>query len=191
MTFLYKGVGVGTFHHTSDLRTTGIVAAGPTANAHVAAMVDHIHNNVLTSPFISTSRSAPVAVDYALNGGSVSARPTKANPAHVYRIDLPGKLPGNVKIFDPVQYISDHHKNPLINPSYHHNGAPDFLLALVDPVRHAAIGTAIPASLPGSKGSAPKSSDVLVAIVNALRDAEIMILGPVLSAWVTHRYDIF
>lgn len=190
MTVFYKGVGVGTFHHPKDLSANGIQAALPTAPPDVDAMIRHIAGGVILSPYISVTRSYAVAADYALRGGL--GVPTPLSPAFVYEISVPDPLPRHVLIYDPVEFISRHVNDPLTIHSYHHDGAPDVLLGVVDPVRHATELLAIPASPPGyNRRSPPRVTESLVAMVNALRDAEALILGPVASGWVRHRHVVY
>jgi hypothetical protein len=130
MTYFYKGVGVGTFLHATDLRTTGIAPARPTLSFSLSAAMLHVSSGVVMSPCISVTRSYAVAEDYARYAGLTA--PTLAKPAHVYVIEIPDPLPTGIAIHDPVEYVASHNRNPLASPSYHHNGDAKFLLAVVD-----------------------------------------------------------
>jgi hypothetical protein len=55
MTYFYKGVGVGTFLHATDLRTTGIAPARPTLSFSLSAAMLHVSSGVVMSPCISVT----------------------------------------------------------------------------------------------------------------------------------------
>jgi hypothetical protein len=191
MTYFYKGVGVGTFLHATDLRTTGIAPARPTLSFSLSAAMLHVSSGVVMSPCISVTRSYAVAEDYARYAGLTA--PTLAKPAHVYVIEIPDPLPTGIAIHDPVEYVASHNRNPLASPSYHHNGDAKFLLAVVDPASHLGRLTTPPARPPGMAGGVPSGPIVtseLHTMVNSLRDAEILIVGIVHPAWVIQRFDI-
>ena len=143
------------------------------------------------TPCISLTRSYAVAEDYARNAGL--APPTPAAPAYVYVVDVPDPLPAGVAIYDPVEYVASRNRNPVTQPSYHHNGGSKFLLAVVDPSAHGALLTTPPVRPPGMHGGAPAGpilTEQLETMVNALRDAEALIVGSVPRAWIIERFDI-
>ncbi|MGO9743482.1 MAG: hypothetical protein ACLPN5_18590 [Roseiarcus sp.] len=193
MTFFYKGVGVGTYLHTHspDLRSTGIVAAVPQANSHASAVIRHIRWGAARSPYISVTRSYAVALDYARNGGT--AQPTRSAPAYVYEIDVPDPLPQGRAVLEPIEIIGSAVKNPLMSPSYHNSGGPELLLGIVDPIRFQSFLNTPAATPPGlgPSGRPPNVSDELRALVNALRDAEALVIDALPQTWITHRYDVY
>ncbi len=192
MTYVYKGVGVGTFLHGHDLRRTGIKPAKPTAGFNLSAAMLHVSRGVSVSPCISVTRSYAVAEDYARNAAHTP--PTRTLPSYVYVIDVPDPPPMGLSVYDPIEYVASHNKNPLMSPSYHHDGGAKLLLALVDPVAHAALLTSTPSRAPGLAGTAPSGPRVtqeLETMANALRDAEVLVVGTIPKAWVAHRFDIY
>jgi hypothetical protein len=187
-TLFYKGVGVGTHHHPTDLRTTGIMARTATA-LNDLVVKQHIARGTTTSPCISLTKAYGVAQDYAMNAGT--AKPTAAVPAYVYELQVPDK-PG-IQIIDPVDFIASRHKNPLISPSYHHDGDQSFLgVFAYPPASGGAPGKAPrPPGMGGSGTRPPTLSIELEAIVFAIRDAEILAYGSIPAAWIMNRYDVF
>ncbi len=186
----FKGVGVDTFLHAHDLRTTGIDAATPAAPFDAAAAIRHICGGADSSPCISLTRSYAIALDYARKGGL--ALPTARDPAYVYEIDVPKPLPSDIQFFDPIGYLAPALNDPLGLNTYHHNGGPELLLAIVDPQRYAAIRLAPVAFPPGFKppNGPPNVSDALVALVNGLRDAEALVVSKVPKEWVRRQHTI-
>lgn len=187
-TLFYKGVGVGTYHHPTDLRTTGIMARTAAALNDVAVK-QHIARGTTTSSCISLTKSYGVAQDYAMNAGKT--KPTAALPAYVYELQVPD-APGIVLI-DPVDFVASRHANPLISPSYHHDGDQNFLGLFAYPLASGgALGKAPrPPGMGGSGTRPPNLSIELETIVFAIRDAEILAHGNISAAWIINRYDIF
>jgi hypothetical protein len=187
-TLFYKGVGVGTHHYPTDLRTSGIMAR--TASAlNVVAAEQHIARGTTTSPCISLTKSYGVAHDYAMNASR--ARPTRAVPSYVYEVQVPAK-PG-IQIIDPIAYIASHHANPLMSPSYHHDGDQSFLGIVAYPL---AAGGSLGVALrpPGMGGGGPRPPNLTIqleALVFAIRDAEILVHGNIPSSWIINRHDVF
>jgi hypothetical protein len=70
MTHFYKGVGVGTFLHPTDLRVHGIVPALPGATFNVGMAMQHVRQGPHRTPCVSITRSYAVAESYARNGKS-------------------------------------------------------------------------------------------------------------------------
>src|SRR4051812_25593020 len=87
VTTFYKGVGVGTHHHSMDWRLSGVPPRSPGSPANGASAERHIAFGTTISPYVSLTKSYGVARDYAVNG-SIS-RPTLARPAHVYEFQIP------------------------------------------------------------------------------------------------------
>lgn len=186
-TLLYKGVGVGTHHHPTDLRTTGITARTPGTLDEIVVQ-QHVARGTTTSPCISLTKSYGVAFDYAMNSGF--AAPTSATPAHVYELKIPDK-PG-FQFIDPVGYIASRHANPLVS-TYHHDGDQGFLGIVAYPaLSGGALGTA--PRPPGMTGAGPRPpilSIQLETIVFAIRDAEVLAYGNIPGAWIINRYDVY
>jgi hypothetical protein len=186
-TLFYKGVGVGTFLYSGDLRTRGITAR--TAGAlNDVAVAQHIARGTTTSPCISLTKSYGVARDYAMDASRI--KPTSTVPGYVYEVQVPDD-PG-IQIIDPVDFIASRHRNPLVSPSYHHDGDQTFLGLFAYPLASGGnFGTAPrPPGMGGSGTRPPTLSIELEAIVFAIRDAEILAYGNVPAAWITNRYDV-
>ena len=187
----YKGVGVGTFLHGTDLRVSGISPRSPGASYTVNVAMQHIVRATTNSPCISLSRSYGVAEMYARDASR--AFPTAANPAYVYEVDIPDPPPPGVTVLDPVIEVAAQNANPLISISYHHDGDMNFLLGVANPIGMGAHLTA-PAKQPGGSGGtrrAPNLTIELETFVRALRDAEVLVLGPVPAARVINRHDVY
>lgn len=90
----------------------------------------HTARTTTNSPYVSLSRSYGVALDYALAAGR--ALPTPAVPAYVYEIELDDPLLTNLVLLDPIQEVAKGVPSPW-GPAYQHDGAPSFLIGVVDP----------------------------------------------------------
>ena len=185
---LYKGVGVGTFlHSVPDLRAHGINAHMPTAHRDTTTIMEHIARGTTRSPCISLTRSYGVAVDYAIDFSRTT--PTAATPAFVYEITLPDSH--GMIVIDPVVHVAADLTDPLVMPSYHHDGDMEFLLGVVDPHK---MGAHLNTLIRTPKGSTPTPRPAnlslqLETLVRALRDAEILIIGAIPAAYVTDRHE--
>jgi hypothetical protein len=129
-----------------------------------------------------------VAEDYARNAGH--APPTAGNPAYVYQIEISNPATPGVTVIDPVFFVASHHQNPLVSPSYHHDGNQNFLLCVVNPALFP-----MPANIryPPSLGGAPRAplrTQDLETLVRALRDSEVLVLGNLPRSCVQDRHDI-
>ena len=180
MPHFYKGVGVGTFLHSQDLRLTGITPRLPTAPFNLAAVMGHVARGTTISPCISITRSFSIAKAYAIEGSK--PQPTASMPAHVYTIDLPAHpnplAPGIMSVEDPVQFVAANVMNLLVSPSYQHDGDKKFLLGVVDPKGHRQhLRRLAVFAVPGPIPKTPALSIELETMVFALRDAEAWLLG--------------
>lgn len=89
--------------------------------------------------------------------------------------------------------VAAQNANPLISISYHHDGDMNFLLGVANPIGMGAHLTA-PAKQPGGSGGtrrAPNLTIELETFVRALRDAEVLVLGPVPAARVINWHDVY
>jgi len=189
MARFYKGIGVGTFLHRTDLCVTGIAARMPAAPYSVSALMHHIARGTTTSCCISLTRSYGVAAWYARNGRAISA---PGAPGHVYEIEIPDPPPlATIRVYDPVLEVSSQYPNPLTPSFYHHDGDYEFLLGVVAPSLMKTFLQRQAVHPPGSAATArtPNLSIELETIVRALRDAEILVEGNIPPAWVLQRHD--
>jgi hypothetical protein len=187
----FKGVGVGTHLHQFDLRAIGINARMPALPNDLNAVMHHIARGTTTSPCISLTRSYGVAEEYAIDASR--APPTAATPAFVYEIDIPDPAPRGMLVIDPVVEVASGNSNPLISPSYHHDGSMDFLLGVVDPaamVHH--LGTHIRTPQGSAPGLRPANLSLeLETLVRALRDAEVLVVGAIPNTHVLIQHPVY
>jgi hypothetical protein len=178
-------------HGIGDLRATGIVATMPGSPYNMDAVMHHIARGTTTSPCISLTRSYGVAMDYAIRGSR--AFPTKTKPAYVYVVDIPHPPPTGVTVIDPVALVAANHSNPLVSPSYHHDGDMEFLLGVIDPVKMVAYLNN-PIRVPPGSAPTPRPANLslqLETYVRTLRDAEVLVLGAIPNTHVVNRYDVY
>jgi hypothetical protein len=185
----YRAIGVGTFHHGTDLRTTGMSPRNPGGLYNPSSVIQHIARGAINSPCISLTKSYGVAEDYARNASR--ALPTPSNPAYVYEIDIPDPPPTPVQVVDPVVFISSHCPSPLTLISYHHDGNQDFLLGVVNPAMASSAPVRSPPGLGGGVKRPPNLTLELEAMVFALRDAEVLVVGNLPQTCVINRYDVY
>jgi hypothetical protein len=190
MTHFYKGVGVGTYLHLKDLKSIGIAPADPNGLFNCDMAMQHISSGPDHTPCVSVTRSYAVAEGYARTG---KFPPSSGAPGYVYVIDVPKTLPPKIDVVDPVYIVAEECKNPLISPSYHHDGGQKFLIGVVSPSTHRRCLNAHPPRPPGSSviSRPPNLSQHLQTMVFALRDAEALIVGSVPSAWIIDRLPIY
>jgi len=191
----YKGIGVGTFLHATDLRATGISPRAPGVGYTPNALLHHIARGTTVSPCISLTRSFGVAEMYAREASR--AFPTAAVSAFVYGIEINNPPPVGMTIYDPVQQITSLHPDPLAQISYHHDGDMNFLLGVVNPMLMSAyLNTPVrqPGHSTGTAGGTARPANLsleLEALVRALRDAEVMVIGTIPATCVVERHDVF
>jgi hypothetical protein len=148
-------------------------------------LVGHIINQlVLQSPYIALSRSFEVAESYAKYYGLTF--PSAGHPAFVYELELDASL---VTLIDPVADIANAAGTPFTPVSYQHDGGPDLISGLVGFARFLARPIRLPAD--SSTGRPPMISSDLLAILMALRDAEVLANGTIPARCVINRYEVF
>lgn len=187
----YKGVGVGTYlhMHRNNVMRHGMQPTSPHKPYDINALFDHIGGHT-SSPCMSLTRSFGVARDYAIDG---RIRPASGLPGYVYAIDIDWPPPDPIKmVLDPVAAIAAEVNTPLAPTSYHHNGDMTLLLGLVNELTMRRYLTRLAHEPPGSSATpAPARIDpALRAIVRALRDAEIIVLGHIPSSCIKECYAI-
>nr|WP_294528030.1 hypothetical protein [uncultured Rhodopila sp.] len=190
MARFYKGVGVGTYLHDEELRgrgprTNGIAPVKPGGGRGITDIIAHIVYGTTSSPCVSVTKSFAIASQYAIGFGTVW--PTPADPAYVYVIDIPDPIPAKAgfDVVDPVAEIAYINRNPL-KSTYAHDGDQDFLLGVVNPARFAHHRTAL-TKRPGPWAT-PRPANLsleLEAMVRALRDSEVLVIGHIPAACVT------
>ena len=195
MATFYKGAGFGTHWYVHDSRRVGFTARVPETAPTTAALIAHITTGTINSPYISLTRSYAVAWDYAISGGTDI--PTSDKLSYVYEIEIDIPLPSGLKLLDPVKEVALNLPTPIDADSeegylfYQHNGLPTFLLGVVNPgsMSHFQVGRQPQPPGPGVL-CPPNLTPQLEALVNTLRDAEILLHGHIPSSCVKDRFDV-
>lgn len=197
MATFYKGAGVGTHWHDNNSRQTGFTARAPQAIPTTDALIDHIATSTVNSPYISLTRSYAVAWHYAMWGGTAGTIPTRNNPGYVYEIEINNSLPTEIKLFDPIKQVALSLQDPAdvdVETEfsfYQHNGLPNFLLGVVDPQNMSGFQVGRQPQPPGpGERCSPNLTPQLETLVNALRDAEILVHGHIPASCVKNRFDV-
>jgi hypothetical protein len=189
MALLYRGAGPGTYWHLNDARVTGFAPHSSGATPSNDFIINHIARGSTRSPYVSFTRSFGVGRAYALSGPAGYA--SISQPGYVYEIEVVDDTVCTV--LDPVVEIAKGLGEPWSSPSYHHDGKQNFLLGIVDPancLHHLQEHCVMP---PGSSGT-PRAANLsreLEALVRALRDSELLVLGNIPSSFLRTRYAIY
>ena len=195
MVMFYKGAGIGTHWHVHDSRRVGFTARSPEAAPTIEALVDHIATGTVNSPYISLTRSYAVAWNYAVRG-ALDIR-TLDKRGYVYEVEIDIPLPSGLKPLDPVKEVAMSLPNPIDvdseggYPFYQHNGLPTFLLGVVSPesMSHFQVGRQPQPPGPGLP-CPPNLTPQLEALVNALRDAEILFHRYIPPSCIKNRFEV-
>lgn len=178
---LFKGAGPGTHWHQKDARLTGF-----SSPKHLAGSANYVLSHITAysqlSPFTSFTTSYAIARRYACSGPAGQASAT--NPGYVYTVDLRqlGRAHA-VKLLDPVEALAQGLNGNWVHG---HNADVDLLLDLVRGRSPSAT----------TRGRLGVSSNLhlppeLAALVNAIRDAEILVEGVLPQPAVTDRDDVY
>ena len=178
---LYKGAGPGTHWHTNNARLTGFSSPQQVAGTP-NYVLSHITAYSQRSPFTSFTTSYAIARRYAASGPLGQA--TSGNPGFVYTVDL-GQLlaAASVKLVDPIEALAVGLNGNWVHA---HNADIDLLLDLTR--GHA------PHATPAGRFGRPHDLQLppeLHALVNAMRDAEVLVEGGVPFAAVTDRDPVY
>lgn len=191
MALFYRGIGVGTYDYTKDARISGFAPRSPSipSGNTIDILLQHIAGENTASPFVSLTRSFGVAWSYAVFHSR--AVPSNIQPAHVYQIQFPDPLPPSPQLIDPIKDISNALPPPHASLSYQHDGGPEFLLGIADSrmKRYRNKNIRIPPNKIGNRP--PNLSNELEALVNTLRDAEVIVMGNIPSNFITNRFDVW
>jgi hypothetical protein len=145
--------------------------------------MQHVARGSVTSPYISLTRSFGVARSYAIVGRALASPST---PGFVYEIEI--EKPTVSQLIDPVKAVAE-----KLPPSYHHDGAQEFLHGVIDPVGHLKQLQAHILQPPGTS-STPRPANLsieLETIVRALRDAEILMQGNLPASLVRNQFPVW
>jgi hypothetical protein len=193
MAIFYRGAGIGSHWHANNARLIGFVPWNPAGSPPSAdRLMQHIGNGITESPYISLTRSFGVAHGYAVAGKGGIATPS--NPGQVYELEIanadvgPGK---GFELIDPVKELSTALNDPLVTPSYQHDGDQNLLLGVVRPGRFKRYLTRPPLLPNGPASSPPNVSTQLKTLVQALRDAEILAVGTIPSSCIRKVHPVW
>lgn len=189
MPIFYRGAGLGTYWHPSnhDARALGFTPHFSGMPRTHNRLMQHIALTTTSSPYISLTRSWGVALSYALSG---RAQATQSDPAYIYEIELDDPLPVGLVLLDPVREVANNVPPPTGMP-YQHDGSPDFLLGIVDPIGQQRYLSQISPQPAGAVSRPANMSQELITIVRALRDAELIAVGAIPSNCVTNCVPVF
>jgi hypothetical protein len=179
---LYKGAGPGTYWHLNNPKLNGGFTAG-LVPATPNAILRHITRYSAPSPYLSFTTSFAVAREYALSGPAGVA--TVATPGYVYELDLSSLLVAPTLI-DPVIAIAAA-SNGLF--SHRHDGAQNLILEVSQ--GYMSNGRLSLAPQAGGQSTLPAVSQDLNALIFAIRDAEILVAGNVLSGALVNVHSVF
>jgi hypothetical protein len=188
MATFYKGVAGGTTLAAHDLMATGLAPRNPGGGGSLAAMIAHIRRGTTFSAYISLTKSYGIAENYA----QANRIAPSVGTGHVYEVHIDDPPPQGVTVIDPVAAIAGANANPLRAHTYHHNGDKNFLLGVVDTgsLGHHVLALAREPPNTGATPRPPYLSDDLEALVRALRDAEVLVIGNLPRACFVARYDV-
>jgi hypothetical protein len=169
---VYKGVAPKTHYAQpqNDPYRHGFQSAAQNASSN--AVVRHITAYSHPSPYVSFTGAFEVAASYATKGGTVYELDFANVPAH----QLVDPLTEIVKLLAGL---------PAVAHPWHHNGGPDLIHAISDPIGFAA---ALSRPVLGPNGPTPFPPNIpaaLNAAIWALRDAELLALRVPASCIVT------
>jgi hypothetical protein len=190
MPIFYRGAGVGTHWHENDARLNGFTSKKPGAIHSIDRLMKHIARADVNSPYTSLTRSYGVAYVYAVHFGR--AQPTETNPGYVYEIELSDPLPPGLHLLDPVKEVAKAAPEPLDLISYQHDGLPDFLLGVMNPMEMGQFLTT--PSLQPPPGGIPRPPNLAIeleTLVLALRDAEILAVGNIPAVYIQNRHNVW
>ena len=195
MATFYKGAGIGTHWHTHDSRRVGFTARSPATHPDTEALIEHIATGTANSPYISLTRSYAVAWNYAVRG-TTNIR-TLDKQGYVYEVEIDIPLPSGLELLDPVKEVAMSLPNPIDvgseaeYPIYQHNGLPTFLLGVVSPRDMSRFQIGRQPQPPGPGVPCPPNlTPQLEALVNALRDAEILFHRHIPPSCVKNRFEV-
>lgn len=192
MPTFYRGAPPGSYWHTHDAQLNGFTAKAAGMGPSTDVLIRHIANGITDSPYISLTWSPGVARDYAILGSGTVATPH--TPGYVYVIDIPNPLPSHLQfqLLDPIREIAPELPQfPSFIP-YQHEGDQNFLLGVVKPSQFRQHLLSYRLGPSGLEPPQPATSSLpLIALVNALRDAEVLAVGALSRNCITRRIDVY
>jgi hypothetical protein len=153
-----------------------------TATGTLNFLISHITAYSQASPYSSFTTSYAIARGYALTGPGGPA--SKSQPGYVYLVDLQQLAKAaQVKVVDPVSELIGALNGSLV---HNHNGDGGLMAQL-------ALGLPVSTTSTGRFGKATplRLSAELQVLINAVRDAELLVEGSLPPAVVTDRDDVY
>lgn len=188
---LFKGCAPGThWHSVGDLRlntTTGFVTGGGFGTS--ADAVAHITGQSHPSPFLSCSTSFAVARGYAVAG----QRPaTRSDPGWVYVLDLnrAAQMANQPipTVVDPISLLAGTAHPPF---AHEHTGDQSFVFELGGLSPTPTLTPVAWLNDPNGTSHPPTHGTPLRALIYALRDAEVFVVGHIPPALIQRRIDVY
>ncbi|MDX1979862.1 MAG: hypothetical protein SFV51_06320 [Bryobacteraceae bacterium] len=188
MPMFFKGAGRGTFWHLRDARADGFLPQSLMLDSTLDRMMQHVARGSVHSPYVSLSRSFPVARAYALAG---KQRPTAKTPAWVYEIELSEGM--ILELLDPLVEIAKSLPSPWDRLSYQHDGPPEYLASVLSMKwNRRSLRAPIPQPPPGIGTPRPPNLSLqLETMARAMRDAEVLVFGSIPKECVKARYAVY
>src|SRR5258708_4676541 len=175
MPVYYRGAAPGTYWNANDARLSGFIPRSPGVSQSASRIIQHVSNGLTQSPYVSLTRSYPVALHYALESGT--SQPTIHAPGYVYLLEIDDT--SGAQLIDPVQVIAAGAAGPFSDPGYQHDGHPTVILGVASPLM--AFFLRIPIQLPRGTSTPvtrlPSVSPYIWGLIASLRDAEILAIG--------------
>ena len=182
MPIFYRGVTLQRTYRPTDHCLEGFVARRAGASPSVDLLMSHVAHGATNSPYISLTKSFAVAKRYATDG------PHKQGWVYSIQIDEAS----NIELLDPLKETARCLAPPLSEPSYHHDGAPDFILGVADP-RHHWQELTRRIDLPPPGYGTPRPAHLhhhFEVMVRALRDAELLAITAIPAKLVIDRQEL-
>jgi hypothetical protein len=187
MPIFYRGAAMGTYYHDRDARLEGFVARMPSAETTSDLLIGHVARGTTNSPYVSLTRSFGVARSYAL----ANRKPhVLQKQGLVYVLELDKR--SGVELFDPVKQMARLLGSPYDDPSYHHDGAPNFILGVADPARNWVARKRYIDQPPPGLGT-PRPANLhhhFETLIRSLRDAEILAVRAIPKKYVMDCVEV-
>jgi len=189
MPIYYRGAGTGTYWNLNDATALGFQPRDPGITPSTTRIIQHVAQGLTLSPYISLTRSHPVALHYALETGT--NQPTVHAPAYVYEIEINGPSSG-FTLIDPLKEIAAAAVGPFDPVGYQHDGYPTVLLGVVSSLMAFFLHLPIPQSTAGGIGVRYATvSPFIWGLAASLRDAEILAVGNIPRNCVIRRTAVY
>ena len=189
MPTLFKGVRFDSHWYKNNAKSSGGFTAQKRGDPHtINGMMRHIMGATHISPYISLTVSYAVAYGYAAGvtaGTGTTHLATPTNPGYIYMIDLPDPLPPTLQVFDPIREIGAMTPPPLAHTPYQHEGKAEYLFGIIN-AHYRPLLLSYRLAYGGTVDIQPHApSQHLLTLVNALRDAELLVYDWIPSMYIS------